>query len=292
MAKQAFDGKRLSGWWLPPEAPTSPDEPGLRIIGLDTDDGKEHPLYDEKIHRKLDEKLVQNIDKYGIHTPIKVRKNGPYADVVFGRTRVRAAREVNRRRRERGDPELKVPCTKIEGEEKYQMAVSFSENSARRQTEPLDQARDMARYAAQGADEDDIAITFAVSKQTVVKRLALLSLSPKVISAIESQQIAPSTALTLKSMTHEDQAAKLKELKAAAPSSNGKSKRPTAKQAAAAAGRRVRPSNKQIKVMLESGALEEISASDYLRWHVGELSAAKVKGLTAALKAAGLEGAK
>ncbi len=293
MSKQAFDGKRLSGWWLPPEAPKN-GEPGIQIIGLDTGDGKEHPLYDDKIHVEISEEFIQNVDEHGILTPILVRKNGEIAEVVFGRTRVRAARVVNERRRKRGDPEMRVPCTKIAAEDKRLMAISMTENAARRQApDPIDEARDMQRLASQGYDEHEVAIHFACSKQKVVKRLALLGLAPPLIRAIRSGQIAASSALALKSLSHEEQAEKLAELKAAAPppSSNGKTKRPTGQAAKAAAGRKVKPSNKQIRVMLESGLLDEIPATDYLRWLIGELPPTKVKGLTAALKEAGIGGA-
>ena len=292
MSKQAFDGKRLSGWWLPPEAPKD-GEPGIRIIGLDTDDGKEHPLHDVKVHIPLTEEFIQNVDDHGIFTTILIRKNGDIAECVFGRNRTRAAREVNKRRRKRGDPELRVPCRKIQAEDRRLMAIAFAENAARRPPDPIDEARDMQRLASQGYDEDEVAVHFACSKQKVGSRLALLELAAPVLNAVRSGQIAASSALALKSLSHEDQTAKLKELKAAAPApdTNGKSKRPTGQAAKAAAGRKVKPSNKQIKVMLESGLLNEVTATDYLRWYIGELPPSKVKGLTAALKEAGIGGA-
>ncbi len=280
MAKQAFDGKRLSGWWLRPEE--------VVIIGLDTGDGKEHPLYDEKIHIPLTEEFIQNVDDHGIFTPIKVRKNGDIPECVFGRTRIRAGREVNKRRLKRGDPELRVPATKIEAEDKRLMAVAFAENAARRAPDPIDEARDMQRLASQGYDESEVAVHFACSKQKVHKRLALLGLAAPVISAVRSGKIAASSALTLKRMNHEDQVAKLAELKAAASptDTNGKTRRPTGQQTKAAAGRQVRPGVKQIKKMIEAGSLKDTSAEALLRWWTGEWPASKVKGLTAALKAA------
>ncbi len=282
MAKQAFDGTRFTGWWLPPEE--------LVIIGLDTDDGKEHPLHDLKIRIPLTEEFIQNVDEHGIFTPIKVRKNGDLAEVVFGRNRVRAAREVNKRRRKRGDPELRVPCTKVEAEDKRLMAISFAENAARRAPDPIDEARDMQRLASQGYDEGEVAVHFACSKQKVRKRLALLCLATPVINAVRSGQIAASSALTLKTLSHEDQTAKLAELKTAAPPSdtNGKTRRPTGQQIKAAAGRQVRPGVKQIKKMIEEGSLKDTSAESLLRWWTGEWPASKVKGLTAALKAANI----
>ncbi|MCH9637808.1 MAG: ParB/RepB/Spo0J family partition protein [Gammaproteobacteria bacterium] len=279
MPKQAFDAKRLSGWWMPPEE--------IVIIGIDTDDGPEHPLYDDRIKLPLDEDFLANVSEHGVHTPVKIRKNGDQAECVFGRQRVRAAREVNLRRKKRKEPPLLVPCTKEQAEDKRLMAIGFSENSARTNNDPIQEARDMQKLKSQGYDESEVAVHFAVSTQLVRKRLALLELAALVVSAVRAGQLAPTAALALKSLSHDEQKEKLAEIKTTSAAS-GNGKRPTARAAAAAAGRHVLPNKKQLKKILESGALADASAESFLRYLIGEWPPSKVKGLTTALKEIGL----
>lgn len=275
-SKQAFDAKRLTGWWLTPEE--------IEIIGLDTDDGPEHPLYDDRIKLPLEEAFIANIDEHGIHTPIKIRKNGDKAQCVFGRQRIRAAREVNKRRAERNELPVLVPCTKEQAEERRLMAMGFSENSARVNNDPIQEARDMQRLLAQGYSHDEIAVHFSCSKPKVYQRLTLLELAPAVIKAVRSGQVAASGALALKNLSHEEQVTKLAEIKQS--STNGR--RVTAQTVRAATGRHVRPGRKQLAKMIEHGTFGEATAEAFARWWIGEWPASKVKGLTAALKAVGL----
>jgi ParB family chromosome partitioning protein len=308
MGKTAFDFKRGNSWFAPPE--------DVVIIGLDTKDGPEHKLYKDDIHDPLDEAFVKTVEDFGVIQPVSVRKNGERAEVTWGRTRIRAAREANRRRKKRGAPPLLVKIVLEKAEEKVLQAMSIVENAARKIAKPVDEAREMQKVMRSGYDEDDLATMFACSVQKVRKRLALLTLSPKLISAVEKGKASATAVLTLQSLSHEDQATKLEDLLSHGPpdeddhdrepgravkeangTSNGqkngkaasKPKRPTADAVRVAAGRRVQPRVKQIKIMLEHGGLDQATAEEYLRWMVGLLPASKVKGLTAALRAAGLE---
>lgn len=102
MAKQALEGKRLNAFAM--------DASDLTIIGLDTKDGPEHPLYDERIFLPIDEAMVRNIRAFGVIEAINVRKNGPNVEVVDGRQRVRHARIASQRNVEEGLPPILVPC--------------------------------------------------------------------------------------------------------------------------------------------------------------------------------------
>jgi ParB family chromosome partitioning protein len=285
MAKQAFEAKRLSGWWLDPD--------DIVIIGLDTDDGPEHPLYDDRIKLPLNEEMIANLDAKGIINPVKIRKNGDVAECVAGRQRVRMAREINRRRKERNPRKwipLLVPCTKADGDERSMQSLGYSENAVRTNDDVIQEARNMARMKGQGCTEEEIAIDFGCSKAKVLKRLGLLELATPVQRAVRSGSISPTTALSLKTLSHDEQKAKLDKL-ATAPvehEKNGKAKRPTEQQSKAALGKRVVPGKKQAAKMVESGLLKEATAEEYLRYVAGEIPASKVKGLTAALRVAGL----
>lgn len=299
-SRSAFDFKRGNSWFGPPE--------DLILIGLDTDDGPEHPLYKEDIHKPLDEHFVQNVDEYGVIQPISVRKNGERAEVTWGRTRVRAAREVNRRRAKRGDPPLLVELTLKKAEEKVLHAMSVAENAARKKFSAVEEAREMQKLMRSGYDEDDVAKAFACSVAKVKNRLALLTLSPKLIASIESDKITHTLALELKSYSHEQQEQMLDEIRGDVtvervrdpddpfvpatmteePSKNGKRSRSTGQAVKAALGKRVLPNKKQLKAMIEHGSLAEATAEEFAQWWVGDRTASRVKGLCAALRAVGL----
>lgn len=298
MGRQAFDGKRTQIFWRPPEE--------LIIIGLDTKDGPEHKLYKPDIFEPLEEWRIRNADRMGIFTPISIRKNGSAAEVTWGRTRVRLARAVNERRRARGDKEILVPCKIETAEERLLQAMSAAENVARKKLSPLDEAREMQRLLS-GNDEEDIAEIFGCSPAKVKSRLALLGLAPELIEAVEMAKISSSAALAFKNFSFDEQKAQLASLLAGAPkdvetanaaedeawkepakNGNGKPRRPTAQAAKAAAGKRVRPGTRQLKAMIEAGTLHEATAHELARWWAGDLPSSKVKGLKAALRAAGL----
>ena len=300
--KTAFDFQRGTTFKGPPE--------DVVLIGLDTDDGPEHPLYKEDIHKPLEEWFVQNVDELGVIQPIAVRKNGEKAEVTWGRTRIRAAREVNLRRAKRGDPPIVVEFTLKKAELKVLHAMSAAENFARKKFSAVEEAREMAKLMRSGYDEEYVATTFACSVAKVKNRLELLSLAPELIAAVENGTAAATTVLAFKGLGHDEQKAKLVDLmqsgglpalvhesdETAVPAAlsetkNGKTngtRRPTAQAANAAMGKRVKPNQKQMKIMIEHGSLKQATAEEYLQWLAGDRTTAKVKGLTAALRAAGL----
>lgn len=68
MGGQAYDGKRMQAFLV------GADE--VVVVGLDTDDGAEHPLYDERVKDPVDEATVQSVMALGVLQPITVRKSG------------------------------------------------------------------------------------------------------------------------------------------------------------------------------------------------------------------------
>jgi len=67
----------------------------LVVIGLDTEDEPEHPLYDARVTLPIDQAMVADVAKFGVVQPIRARRNGDKLEVVVGRQRVRLAREAN-----------------------------------------------------------------------------------------------------------------------------------------------------------------------------------------------------
>lgn len=278
MGAQAFSGKRVNGFFLDPD--------DIEIVGLDTDDGPEHPLYDDRIHLPLKDEFVADIDELGIHTPVTVRKVDGKAQCVFGRQRIRGARKVNEHRRKQKLPLLQVPCILKRGEDKRLMAVSFSENANRTQNDPIQEARDMMRLLDQGYDEKQVGIHFGCSDQTVKNRIALLEMSTKVKAAVASGKVSATSALQWRRLSAEKQEEALSGALAAAKAL-GKGKA-TGRQTRQAKGGFVRPNVKQLKKMLEADTLSA-EVQDFIRWYLGDVKPTKVKGLTKALRAIGFD---
>lgn len=284
MAKTALPGaKRLNAFAMPPEE--------LTIVGLDTDEGPEHPLYDERVKMPLDEGLVRNIRKFGVLETVTVRKNGDRVEVVAGRQRVRATREANRRNDEEGLQAIMVPVfVKRPRSDGDALGVMISENENRQDDEPLTRATKAARLLDFGATEEDVAIAFGVSRQTVRNLLALMELSDKVKKAVSQRQISATAAIELRDLTHADQNVKLAQMLdvGATTTSEARRQRRARQNGTSAEPRAKRPGIKVLrKVAAAKEFVSELSpdARDLLQWVLGDDNAARrVKGLTAILK--------
>jgi ParB-like chromosome segregation protein Spo0J len=164
MGGQLLDGKRETMFRVDPAT--------LTIIGLDTDDGPEHQLWDERIKDPLNESMVKNIMALGVIEPIIVVVEGSgdsrRAVVVDGRGRTRHAREANRLLKERGEPGLVVPVVAEKGmSEKDQQLLAVSLNEIRRDDPTMVKAAKAARMKQRGSSSQDIALAFGVDPQTV-----------------------------------------------------------------------------------------------------------------------------
>jgi ParB family chromosome partitioning protein len=285
MAKQALPGaKRLNGFAMDPEA--------LTIVGLDTKDGPEHPLYDERVKKPLLEGLVLNIMKYGVLEHVLVRKNGDQIEVLAGRRRVRHAREANKRLLAEGAVPVLVPCTVKRPKDAEALGILISENENREGDSPVVRAHKAQRLVDYGQSETEIAVTFGLTTQGVKNLLQVLELSPKVQKAIEAGSISYTAATELRDLTHNDQDVKLDELIASGATTVAEAKRQrTARKkgnGGDAGARGARPGVSTLRKVAENEEfVNELSpdAKALLAWMLGDEGAARrVKGLTALLK--------
>lgn len=220
MGKQAIEGKRGNLYYIDPFRVT--------IVGRDTDDGPEHPLYDPKrANRQPDPARVKNIRVYGVQNAVKLRKNGkltegPYKgedvlEVVDGRGRTIDCRVANEEAAAAGEdpPLLKVELSR--GDEDTQVGVMISLNELRLDDTPLNRARKAVRLLGNGWTLEGVAEVFGVSTQAVRNWQHLVELSKKVQAAVDEGKIAAHAALKLKDLSHKEQDAKLKELLAMTP---------------------------------------------------------------------------
>lgn len=204
-AKTALPGaSRLNAYSMEPEA--------LTIVGLDSRDGPDHPLWDERIELPVDEGLVRNIRAYGVLKAVLVRKNGPLVEVVDGRQRVRAAREANKRLVDEGYEPIKVPCFVRRDKDHRAMGVMISTNENRIDDSPIVRAQKAQRSLDMGNSEEEVCIQFGITKQGLKNLLTVLDLDEKVQNLIEKKKLTYSAAITLTDLTREEQVEKAKEM--------------------------------------------------------------------------------
>jgi ParB family chromosome partitioning protein len=201
--KQA-DGARRSYFMF------DPDE--IVIVGVDTKDGPEHPLYDERIKLPLDEGMVRNIQTYGVITPIAFVRDGETVLTVDGRRRVLHAREAKKRQLAAGEEPVKVPALPKRGEDAYLFGISRASNAMRVNDGPLTNARNAQRMLDMGSSEAEIAVAFGVKVSTVKDWLTLLDLATPVKNAVAKGTLSASAASGLAKLSKEEQAAHLEEL--------------------------------------------------------------------------------
>lgn len=186
------------------------DPDDLVIIGLDTEDGPEHYLFDERVKLPMDDLKVKGVLANGVDEPVDVVKDGQRNLVADGRQRVRWAREANRIQGiAYGDPSrFKVQVITRRGDENDHMRRMVRVNEHREMDPPYTKAKKAARMLARGMSRKQIALEFAVSNVTLGHWLSLLELAPDVQKKVESGEMPAHEALGLKDLPHQEQAEK------------------------------------------------------------------------------------
>ncbi len=168
---------------------------------------KTHPLYDEWVHLPIEEGMVLNIAELGVLEPIIVWKDPEtgLTCVVVGRQRVKHTLEANKLRLKEGKDPLLVPGVVKRGSANQMAKYMVSENEIRRPDTPLGRAKKMSDQLDRGLDEDDIAVLFGCSVQTVRATLSLLDATQAVREAVEAGTVTVTQARQLASLKPEEQ---------------------------------------------------------------------------------------
>lgn len=237
-SKRSFDFARNTMWSIDPE--------DLCIIGgklyldgdergpLDTNDDADHELFDNRICDPLTEEFVANIDALGVDTPIQIAKINDVAVVIAGKTRVRAARVANRRRKVRGEPSLKIDCKIKRGTTTSLFIAMIAENENRHDDNVLSKIEKLKKLQNRGISEEDCAVAMGVSLQSIKGWLAFDdNATDETKKAAKTGRLSPSAAATLARIKDPD--AQRKQL-ADLLSSGGKVTQRAAKLAAKRAG--------------------------------------------------------
>jgi ParB family chromosome partitioning protein len=223
--KQPVDAPRTNVFWCDPHQ--------LVIVGLDTSDTEEHPLWDARGFQELEESFVVNILRNGVVSTITARSVDGQLQVVEGRRRVLHAREALRRQIADGIPEaelLRIPVRTIRGDDAHLLAMSRVANSFRREETILEKGFHAQRLLAMGRSEADVAITYGVDETTVKAWLSLLESDTNLRKAIIEGKVSPSAAYRLARLPHPDQRKALEELLASGHASIREARRVTAKR--------------------------------------------------------------
>lgn len=281
MGKQALDGVRLNAFAMDPEA--------LVIIGLDTDDGPEHPLHDVRIKLVLDEPLIRNIMVYGVLEPVLVTKVGDRPCVVDGRQRVRASREASKRLVAEGKEPLRVPVMVVRGDDATLFGVAVSANENRTDDGPMEKAKKTQRFLSMGKTEKEAAVAFGVTVQTIGNWMKLFSLDGSVRKAVANGELSASAAIQWADLSVEKQREALVELKTnGAKPTVSAAKGAREKGSGTSGARPSRPGKKDVKAVL--GASDSDLHPEFVRgvkWMVGQLDANEVEGLIRILASVG-----
>lgn len=187
------------------------------IIGIDTKDGPEHPLFDaasNAYRAEEDEPLIANVRTMGVLKPILFERDGDKIIVVDGRTRVRWARCAARLQKAAGEEILKVPGIPKRGDGAMLWGISRAANTGRPQDSALEQARNAQRLIDMGRSEEETAIAFGIGPRALRAWLQLLELDPRVQRALEAGKIGATAASALAKFSHPDQVNRLAELTA------------------------------------------------------------------------------
>lgn len=160
-----------------------------------------HPAYDPRVHRPINEERVQSILRFGVKTPVKVKKLDGKWIVVDGRGRTQDAREANRRLLAEGKPPITIECVEDDSDDVFE--ASIVGNSLREDDDPITKANKIERYLI-GSDRNppqprsmkDAALAFGCKAQTLRLYRRLLLLDQEIQDAVKGGQINYAQAAT------------------------------------------------------------------------------------------------
>lgn len=270
------------------------------IIGLDTKDGPDHPLYDPRIHSKLNEARIQSIMEDGILQNASVTVvEGVGLVVVDGRGRFRHAREAEKRlqtttwtdrmgNKHAPDPDARVwvPVKLRQGDDAQLFHLMVVANAQRDVEGPVAEARkaDIMQKRFNMSDEQ-VCQSFGWGIGTLRNRRKLLALDPKVQRDVESRQLSVMAALDLGKLPAEEQAGAADKLAAEAEDKGTTRGQTRSARQVTAPEKDPVIGKRQLRAILESDKAEGLSedTARVIRWILGDIQAVAIKGLSACI---------
>jgi len=195
--KTAFEAPRSNMYMLLPEELTVIDDP-------------KHWLYDPRVETPPDVAFIADIEERGIIQPINVVKEDDRTLVVTGRRRVRAAQDINKRRK--GQEPIRVPCWQRKGNEADLYAVAVAENTHRRNDSIAETVAKATRLSNHTGDPKRVAAAMGKTVQQVSQLLKVNELHKSVRMALFNNKLGLVAALEFHGMPLPEQEATLKKL--------------------------------------------------------------------------------
>lgn len=218
MAKTAIEGAERGTTFR-----IDPDQ--VCIVGRDTDDGPEHPLFQPaRSMRSFDEATVVGMMEFGVLSPINVRKNKAKNDrleVIEGRGRVINLREANRRLKAAGQPPKQIEVMIRNYKDSNLGATKIISNMHRLNVDVWTLAEDCAQQRDAGHSLESIANWCKLSgdngAQWVEDTIAILDVIPEIRKEIQAGTIPRTLAVKLAKLTADEQRAAFEAMVAAMP---------------------------------------------------------------------------
>lgn len=171
-----------------------------------------HRLHDPSSPTVAPASLVASIDAHGVLVPGRVVTDGDRLLVEDGRTRVLAAREVNKLRASRGEPPILFPYVLDDGSDTEQAERVDEINHQRRDHSPVETAAKVSRWRSRGYTDDKIAGLLNIPARAVDTYHAINRVAPQVRAAIADGAIPWSVAADFADLSRDEQIAKLAEV--------------------------------------------------------------------------------
>lgn len=132
-----------------------------------------NPYQPRKIFdREALSRLSESISRYGIITPLTVRKSDGGYVLIAGERRLRASRMAGL---------STVPCYILEADERDTSAMALVENLQRRDLDPFEEAEGLVKLTADfGLTQQQAAVLVGKTQAAVANKIRLLKLSPDV----------------------------------------------------------------------------------------------------------------
>lgn len=274
MGGQAFEAKRTSVFNFDPD--------DLVIIGLDTDDGPDHPLYDERVKKGIPASMVKNVEIMGVLESISVTKIGDQAVVANGRRRVMAARKANANLRARGEEPILVPAMLKKGDDEYLMGVLISGNEHRLDDDPITRAEKAQRLKDRGRNNTQIGDYFGVSGTAIGNWLKVLDCIPVVKNAVRAGKLSMSAAIELADLSPDEQKEALEKMLASGNTTVNDAKG-HAGGGGGGGGGSTAPKKTLARKVVENERAAKVLGDGFLKgvlWAIGDLETTSVKGLS------------
>ena len=122
--------------------------------------------------------LADSISRYGVISPLSVRRTADGYELIAGERRLRAAEMAGLR---------EVPCYIMEASEEDSSLMALVENLQRKDLDFFEEAASLRRLTQRyGLTQEQAARRIGKTQSAVANKLRLLSLSPETVSAVRS----------------------------------------------------------------------------------------------------------